>query len=260
MLFQSDKIAWSLHRVFSIKLALGDCRKKESLDEKGVVLHRTGYPLENRCIVPLAVPTLPPSHPLNIDPDLLLLEQQQTVQDIQPLDDPTDISAPTTTFKAPILLPMTIQSNKKDRVRNVKQVKTSNDVEAKAFLLASLKVKCTSNELFRIRPAVGILEPQRNEDVKVIFNACKILPEDRKHCSVVYHISAKNDVSAKKRRMYGEPRGTMGICYSCGAYKGTPTAALIPSPVASTPDESNFVVGSIRVSIDHDPVMYCCSG
>uniref|UniRef100_A0A915CVV3 MSP domain-containing protein n=1 Tax=Ditylenchus dipsaci TaxID=166011 RepID=A0A915CVV3_9BILA len=118
---------------------------------------------------------------------------------------------------------------------------------------------CTSNELFRIRPAVGILEPQRNEDVKAIFNACKILPEDSKHYSVVYHISAKNDVSAKKRKMYGELRGTMGNYYSCGAYKGTPTAALIPSPVASTPDESNFVVGSIRVSIDHDPVMYCCS-
>uniref|UniRef100_A0A915EJS7 MSP domain-containing protein n=1 Tax=Ditylenchus dipsaci TaxID=166011 RepID=A0A915EJS7_9BILA len=68
---------------------------------------------------------------------------------------------------------------------------------------------CTSNELFRIRPAVGILEPQRNEDVKVIFNACKILPEDSKHYSVVYHISAKNDVSAKKRRMYGELRATI---------------------------------------------------
>uniref|UniRef100_A0A915EIM2 MABP domain-containing protein n=2 Tax=Ditylenchus dipsaci TaxID=166011 RepID=A0A915EIM2_9BILA len=115
-------------------------------------------------------------------------------------------------------------------------------------------IDCTSNEMFRIRPAVGILEPQRNEDVKVIFNACKILPEDSKHHSVVYHISAKNDVSVKKRRMYGELRGTIGNYYSCGAYKGTPTAALIPSPVASTPDESNLVVGSIRVSIDHDPL------
>uniref|UniRef100_A0A915D131 Major sperm protein n=1 Tax=Ditylenchus dipsaci TaxID=166011 RepID=A0A915D131_9BILA len=113
------------------------------------------------------------------------------------------------------------------------------------------KVKCTSNEMFRIRPAVGMLEPQRKEDVKVIFNACKILPEDSKHYSVVYNISATNDVSARRE-------GCMGNYYSCGTYKGTPTAALIPSPVGSTLDESNLVVGSIRVPIDHDPVMYCC--
>uniref|UniRef100_A0A915EIX7 Uncharacterized protein n=1 Tax=Ditylenchus dipsaci TaxID=166011 RepID=A0A915EIX7_9BILA len=62
-------------------------------------------------------------------------------------------------------------------------------------------------------------------------------------------------------RMMSVPRreGCMGNYYSCGAYKGTATAALIPSPVGSTPDESNLVVGSIRVPIDHDPVMHCCS-
>ncbi|KAI1725545.1 DENN (AEX-3) domain-containing protein [Ditylenchus destructor] len=57
----SDQIAWSMHRIFSVKLALGDwktaTRKHNTLDELNVVMHRTGYPSESRVIVPLAVPS-----------------------------------------------------------------------------------------------------------------------------------------------------------------------------------------------------------
>uniref|UniRef100_A0A915DYT4 MSP domain-containing protein n=1 Tax=Ditylenchus dipsaci TaxID=166011 RepID=A0A915DYT4_9BILA len=72
------------------------------------------------------------------------------------------------------------------------------------------KVKCTSNEMFRIRPPVGMLGPQKNEDVKVIFNAGKTVPEDSKHYFVVYYISAKDDVSAKKppRELWAENANT----------------------------------------------------
>uniref|UniRef100_A0A915CUN7 DNA-directed RNA polymerases I, II, and III subunit RPABC4 n=1 Tax=Ditylenchus dipsaci TaxID=166011 RepID=A0A915CUN7_9BILA len=72
-------------------------------------------------------------------------------------------------------------------------------------------------------------------------------------CTVYSQISQMNE--------QGEKGGGLSTTnyYSSGAYKGTPRAAPIPSPVGSTPKERNPVVGSIKVPIDHEPVMYCCA-
>lgn len=44
-------------------------------------------------------------------------------------------------------------------------LKITNDTE-KHF---SYKVKCTSNEIFRIRPPLGFLSPKETVDIRVIF-------------------------------------------------------------------------------------------
>lgn len=51
----------------------------------------------------------------------------------------------------------------------------------------AVKVKCTSNEMFRIRPAVFAVNPNESTAVTVTFNSL-FVPESGKHYFVVSHI------------------------------------------------------------------------
>ncbi|KHN88501.1 Uncharacterized protein Tcan_12358 [Toxocara canis] len=60
------------------------------------------------------------------------------------------------------------------------------------------KVKCTSNEMFTIRPPVFALKPGEEGTVKLAFNAGKPVPENGKHYFVVYYIKSSDDEKAPR--------------------------------------------------------------
>ncbi|KAH7728003.1 MSP domain protein 2 [Aphelenchoides avenae] len=60
---------------------------------------------------------------------------------------------------------------------------TNKTQERKAF-----KVKCTRNDIFRIRPPVGTLDPNESKAV---------VPEGKRHHFAIYHIAAPNGVAAR---------------------------------------------------------------
>ncbi|VDK18144.1 unnamed protein product [Anisakis simplex] len=60
------------------------------------------------------------------------------------------------------------------------------------------KVKCTSNEMFRIRPPVFALKAGEEGTVKLTFNAGKTVPENGKHYFVVYYIKSDDESKAPR--------------------------------------------------------------
>jgi hypothetical protein len=72
------------------------------------------------------------------------------------------------------------------------------------------KVKCTSNEMFRIRPPVAALKPDESVVVQVTFKG-SIVPENGKHYFAVYHIKSDDDKKAPRQVWEdhkGQPDGT----------------------------------------------------
>ncbi|KAK6104414.1 MSP (Major sperm protein) domain family protein [Brugia pahangi] len=73
------------------------------------------------------------------------------------------------------------------------------------------KVKCTSNEMFRIRPPVFALKPGEETVVKLTFNAGKTVPDSGKHYFAVYYIKATDENKAPRACWSdhkGDPNGT----------------------------------------------------
>ncbi|VDM94989.1 unnamed protein product [Thelazia callipaeda] len=73
------------------------------------------------------------------------------------------------------------------------------------------KVKCTSNEMFRIRPPVFALKPGEEMTVKLTFNAGKTVPDSGKHYFAVYYIKATDENKAPRACWAdhkGDPNGT----------------------------------------------------
>ncbi|KAJ1355844.1 hypothetical protein KIN20_013401, partial [Parelaphostrongylus tenuis] len=75
----------------------------------------------------------------------------------------------------------------------------------------AFKVKCTSNEMFRIRPVVGALKPDDYVSVSLRFNAGKTVPVSGRHYFAVYYIKATDEKKAPRATWAhhkGEPEGT----------------------------------------------------
>uniref|UniRef100_F1L6M0 Major sperm protein n=1 Tax=Ascaris suum TaxID=6253 RepID=F1L6M0_ASCSU len=68
------------------------------------------------------------------------------------------------------------------------------------------KVKCTSNEMFRIRPPVFALKAEEEITVKLTFNAGKTIPDSGKHYYVVYYIKVDDEGKAP-RACWAEHKG-----------------------------------------------------
>uniref|UniRef100_A0A1I7XBV6 Major sperm protein n=1 Tax=Heterorhabditis bacteriophora TaxID=37862 RepID=A0A1I7XBV6_HETBA len=62
----------------------------------------------------------------------------------------------------------------------------------------SYKVKCTSNEMFRIRPPVGALKPGESVTVNLVFNAGKAVPDSGKHYFAIYYIKGADEKKAPR--------------------------------------------------------------
>uniref|UniRef100_A0AC34G6K6 Major sperm protein n=1 Tax=Panagrolaimus sp. ES5 TaxID=591445 RepID=A0AC34G6K6_9BILA len=75
----------------------------------------------------------------------------------------------------------------------------------------AFKVKCTSNELFRIRPPLGILRNGDSTSVALTFNGGKTVPESGKHYVAIYYIKVGDDKKTARQFWQdhkGEPTGT----------------------------------------------------
>lgn len=74
----------------------------------------------------------------------------------------------------------------------------------------AVKVKCTSNDMFRIRPAVLAIKPDETSPVQVVFNS-KTVPDNGKHYFVLYHIKAADEKTAARQLWTdhkGDPEGS----------------------------------------------------
>ncbi|KAH7728879.1 MSP domain-containing protein [Aphelenchoides avenae] len=60
----------------------------------------------------------------------------------------------------------------------------------------AIKVKCSSNELFHIRPAVIAVKPDETVSIQLAFQSGKTVPDSGKHFFVVYYIKALDDKKA----------------------------------------------------------------
>ncbi|CEF69920.1 MSP domain and PapD-like domain-containing protein [Strongyloides ratti] len=70
----------------------------------------------------------------------------------------------------------------------------------------AFKIKCTSNDVFRLRPPVTIIPPGEEPlNVNIIFNACKKIPENGKHFFFVYGMPC--DPNVKARVAFGTEKG-----------------------------------------------------
>ncbi|CAD5234125.1 unnamed protein product [Bursaphelenchus xylophilus] len=73
------------------------------------------------------------------------------------------------------------------------------------------KVKCTSNEMFRIRPPVGALKANESTTISLVFNAGKAVPDSGKHYFAVYYIKAADEKKLARSAWSehkGDPEGT----------------------------------------------------
>ncbi|KAJ1360607.1 hypothetical protein KIN20_019631 [Parelaphostrongylus tenuis] len=64
----------------------------------------------------------------------------------------------------------------------------------------AFKVKCTSNEMFRIWPPVGALKPDENVTVSLKFNAGKTVPVNGRHYFAVYYIKAADEKKKDEKK------------------------------------------------------------
>uniref|UniRef100_A0A914XD43 Major sperm protein n=1 Tax=Plectus sambesii TaxID=2011161 RepID=A0A914XD43_9BILA len=77
----------------------------------------------------------------------------------------------------------------------------------------AFKVKCTSNEMFRIRPPVSTIEPYGSATVQLTFKG-NFVPESGKHYFVVYHIKCDDDARTPRKIWddhNGDPEGSQRL-------------------------------------------------
>ncbi|CAG9535491.1 unnamed protein product [Cercopithifilaria johnstoni] len=66
----------------------------------------------------------------------------------------------------------------------------------------TFKVKCTSNDIFRVRPALGFCNAETSTSIKIIFSS-KTVPESGRHYFAFYHM--KSDEKEKTARQVWTP-------------------------------------------------------
>ncbi|VDN07374.1 unnamed protein product [Thelazia callipaeda] len=102
----------------------------------------------------------------------------------------------------------------------------------------TFKVKCTSNEIFRVRPPLGFCDPDATVSIKIIFSS-KTIPMSARHYFAFYHM--RNDEKDKTARQVWTPESKHEGVRRIMAYflknDGTPAAptdpASLPPPAPS---------------------------
>uniref|UniRef100_A0A0N4Z908 Major sperm protein n=1 Tax=Parastrongyloides trichosuri TaxID=131310 RepID=A0A0N4Z908_PARTI len=90
---------------------------------------------------------------------------------------------------------LVFQGDKIDSGNTAIQVLIENITEERQ----AYKIKCTSTELFRVRPPIGVLEPKEITTVTVAFSAGKSgVPECFKHFFAFYHVKAGESKNIKQ--------------------------------------------------------------
>ncbi|CAE17819.1 Major sperm protein [Caenorhabditis elegans] len=88
--------------------------------------------------------------------------------------------------------------------------KTFLKITNKSEMKQAFKVKCTRNDLFRIKPATGILDYNQSLTIALIYRGGQDnVPSDEKHHFGVYHIPAPEGCTCEGAwaEHYGPPQG-----------------------------------------------------
>uniref|UniRef100_A0A1I8AJ13 Major sperm protein n=1 Tax=Steinernema glaseri TaxID=37863 RepID=A0A1I8AJ13_9BILA len=116
---------------------------------------------------------------------------------------------------------------------NIVELKMTNTTKARQ----TFKIKCTSNEIFRVKPPLGYIKPEESMNIKVTCT-CKTLPENNRHFFAIYHM--KSDETTKPARQLwqatSKPEGVRRIV--CSFEDGTPAAASTGSAMGAAPAPS----------------------
>ncbi|KAF7638218.1 Major sperm protein, partial [Meloidogyne graminicola] len=83
-------------------------------------------------------------------------------------------------------------------------------IENKGDAIQLYKVKCTNNELIKIRPPVGILKPQGSATVRLMLLTKEDLPEDDRQYVAVYNHETE-DANTKARMQWDMVKKEQGI-------------------------------------------------
>ncbi|VDM42632.1 unnamed protein product [Toxocara canis] len=88
------------------------------------------------------------------------------------------------------------------------KLKLTNNSDCKQ----AFKVKCTRNDLFRIRPPTGILDYGQSVDIIITYKCLNNqIPESDRHHFGIYHIPAPEGSSCSSAwsEHYGPPQGEL---------------------------------------------------
>ncbi|KAK6045615.1 MSP domain protein [Cooperia oncophora] len=77
----------------------------------------------------------------------------------------------------------------------------------------TFKVKCTDNDIFRVRPPLSFVKPDETAVVKIVLTA-KTPPENNRHFFAVYHMKCTDDTGKTARQVWtpdSKPEGVARI-------------------------------------------------
>ncbi|XGW30450.1 hypothetical protein V3C99_009430 [Haemonchus contortus] len=89
------------------------------------------------------------------------------------------------------------------------EIKTHLKITNKSDMKQAFKIKCTRNDLFKIRPATGILDYNQTSNITLTYKPNGEVPENDKHHFGVYHIPAPEGCTCEGAwsEHYGPPQG-----------------------------------------------------
>ncbi|VDO69811.1 unnamed protein product, partial [Onchocerca flexuosa] len=61
----------------------------------------------------------------------------------------------------------------------------------------TFKVKCTSNDIFRVRPSLGFCDAEASVPIKITFSS-KVVPDSGRHYFAFYHMKSSEKLLSKK--------------------------------------------------------------
>ncbi|GMS80649.1 hypothetical protein PENTCL1PPCAC_2824, partial [Pristionchus entomophagus] len=75
------------------------------------------------------------------------------------------------------------------------------------------KIKCTANDIFRVRQPLGFIEPKETATIKISFMG-KAVPENLKHFFAFYHTKSdkKTDGDKNPRQIWTGDTKAQGVC------------------------------------------------
>ncbi|EGT42765.1 hypothetical protein CAEBREN_20670 [Caenorhabditis brenneri] len=92
--------------------------------------------------------------------------------------------------------------------------KTYLKITNKSEMKQAFKVKCTRNDLFRIKPATGVLDYNQTLTIMLIYRGGQEkLPSEERHHFGIYHIPAPEGCSCEGAwaEHYGPPQGEVKL-------------------------------------------------
>ncbi|GMT23793.1 hypothetical protein PFISCL1PPCAC_15090, partial [Pristionchus fissidentatus] len=101
----------------------------------------------------------------------------------------------------------------------------------------SFKVKCTDNNMFRVRPPLGFIEAGQSLTIKV-FQTSSEIPEENRHFFAIYHKKSTVDEAKKQPRNVWKPDTKPdGVVRLLAVFKNVPAGPVTPEKKADEKKE-----------------------